>query len=144
MSRVTSSSSGGNVNIQDTNGNPITATNGAINVNVTSGTSGNKVLVYNELTLVPIGIETTIATYIVAAETATFTSATLSSENIGIATVYINSQPVDKQYITYTAYNLQFSFKDIVISSGDILEVKATNMGQTACSINAKIQIIEV
>lgn len=37
MSRISTSSSGGNVNIQDTDGNPITATNGALNVNASGG-----------------------------------------------------------------------------------------------------------
>lgn len=32
MARISTSSSGGNVNIQDTNGNPITSTGGALNV----------------------------------------------------------------------------------------------------------------
>lgn len=39
MSRISTSSSGGNVNIQDTNGNAITASDGALNVNLDSGFS---------------------------------------------------------------------------------------------------------
>lgn len=39
MARISTSSAGGNVNIQDTNGNPLTSTGGALNVNavVTAG-----------------------------------------------------------------------------------------------------------
>jgi len=40
VSRISTSSSGGNVNIQDTNGNAITSTNGALNVNASSDPAG--------------------------------------------------------------------------------------------------------
>lgn len=40
MARISTSSSGGNVNIQDTNGNPITSTGGALNVNIEAESFG--------------------------------------------------------------------------------------------------------
>lgn len=60
MSRISTSSSGGNVNIQDTNGNPITSTGGALDVNVISeGSEGFSALSPGFPTQVSIGTNST-------------------------------------------------------------------------------------
>lgn len=60
MARISTSSSGGNVNIQDTNGNPITATGGALNVNATiSGNEGFSNLTPGTPTQIAVGTSST-------------------------------------------------------------------------------------
>lgn len=59
MARISTSSAGGNVNIQDTNGNPITATDGALNVNATVGVEGFSTLTPGTPTQIPVGTTST-------------------------------------------------------------------------------------
>lgn len=61
MSRISTSSSGGNVNIQDTNGNPINASGGAVDVNVINTSSeGFSTLSPGSPGQVPVGISSTL------------------------------------------------------------------------------------
>ena len=59
MARISTSSTGGNVNIQDTNGNPITSTGGALNVNIESESDGFSNLTPGTPTQISVGTTST-------------------------------------------------------------------------------------
>lgn len=103
----------------------------------------NAILAYNEITNVAIGIETTILGYIVVSAISHLKTIAVSGQNIGTVTVYKNSQPIDKQYLYYTNFNLDFIYNDVSVLLGDLIEVKVINNGIDICSFNAKLQIVE-
>lgn len=150
MSRVQSSSSASTVGIKDSAGNALTSTDGALNVNV-SGTAASltPVFVFNEVLAVAVGIETLVASY-TASVSAYLQYIASSGQNIGEIRVYLNGSVVDKSYLYYTQFNLAFDFRTTIpaapglsMAPGDVVAVKALNMGQDASNFNAKLQILE-
>lgn len=136
MSRITSSSSTGNVTIQPIN------------------PGAEAVFVYNEVTAVAAGVETVIATYTAPTATGVYLlGIQASGSNIGEVRVYVNAAAVDKQYLYYTSFNVTFGYETgvsgapgLLLNAGDVVYVKGLNSGQgaTSCNFNAKIQILEV
>jgi hypothetical protein len=122
----------------------------------TGGASGSPqatpVYVYNEVTNVNPGIETTIATYTAVAGVAcSLQSISSSSTNVTIFLVYINSNVVDKQYGSYTQYNVFFQYftgnttaPGIPLNTGDVVKVTAIQNQTSTANFNAVIQILEV
>lgn len=111
MARISTSSTGGNVNIQDTNGNPITSTGGALNVNATiSGATGFSVLTPGTPTQVSIG--TTSSTLIAA------------NPNRLYAHIVNNSgQPIYIQYSVSAALN-----QGIKLPPGSFYTIESNNL----------------
>lgn len=150
MSRVQSSSSASTVGIKDSAGNALTSTDGALNVSV-SGTAASliPVFVFSEVLAVAVGIETLVASY-TASVSAYLQYIASSGQNIGEIRVYLNGSVVDKSYLYYTQFNLAFDFRTTIpaapglsMAPGDVVAVKALNMGQDASNFNAKLQILE-
>lgn len=142
MARISTSSSGGNVNIQDTNGNPITSTGGSLNVNVTSSeSSGTAVVTYNEITGLAINSSSTVLTYTVPpGNTLSLNRIDCSCDSIGIFIVTMNSTTTDKKRIYYTDFNLSFEY-NIYITEGTVITVSATNTSLTGTgSFNATLK----
>lgn len=110
MARISTSSSGGNVNIQDTNGNPITATGGALNVNATLGASGFSTLTPGTPTQISIG---TNSTTLLAA-----------NPNRKYAHIFNNSgQTIFIQYSVSAALN-----QGVKITFGSFYTIESTNL----------------
>jgi hypothetical protein len=143
MARISTSSTGGNVNIQDTNGNPITASNGALNVNVVSeGSSGSEISVYNEVTGIAIGSNATVLTYTVpTGNTLALTRVFMSGDCIGTLELNFNGTANAKGRLCYTQYDLTFNYNSYSLSSGTVVTLVATNNSvESVASFNATLQ----
>ncbi len=143
MSRISTSSSGGNVNIQDTNGNPLTSTGGALDVNITSGGSTSSTLIFNEVLSVVPGLETTIISYTVPGPSTSILGISVSAQNIGEIRIYKNAQIIDKQYLYYTGFNLEFNFFGYKLLTNDVLSVKVVNAGEEPSTYSSKVVLNE-
>lgn len=153
MSRISTSSSGGNVNIQDTNGNPLNSTGGSLDVNITSGFAVQDVIVsYNEVSAIAIGVETTINSYTAPFGKVSYLLSILGSgENRGQFNIYNNGILLDKQYTNVTQLTAPFDYKTgasivpgMVIAVGNTIAVKAINAGNSTVMFNARFLILEV
>lgn len=111
MARISTSSSGGNVNIQDTNGNPINSTGGALNV------TGNLTVSDGFDTLTPgtptqLSVGTTSTTLFVA------------NPNRKYAHIVNNSgETIFIQYSVAAALN-----QGIKLSAGSFFTIESTNL----------------
>lgn len=157
MARVTSSSATGTANIFDSQGNPLTSVDGALNVNIASeapGAAYGTSLTYNEVTNVPVNVETLVAQYTASSDplvTSYLILIASTGSNISEHRIYINGGVVDKQYAYYTQFSLEFDYRTpsafipgIKLPLGATVQVKAINNGSMDCSLNAKIQTLEV
>lgn len=152
MSRVTSSSSSnGPLSIQDTAGNPLTSTSGALNVNVTSAptTNVNLVAVYNEVTNVASGIETVVATYTSNDLATCFLNRILTSgTNCAEYKLYKNTTVIDKRYSSFTNFNTFFEFiagdNGLKLISGDVVYLKVIHSRPYVGNFNSNIIVTEV
>lgn len=142
MSRISTSSSGGNVNIQGTDGSPITTTGGALDVNVVSSASSTAMCLYNETTGVAMGASTSILTYTVpSGKTLSLNRLLMSSDSISTIEVDINGVANAKARICYTNYNITLDYNDLLLSAGTVITLMATNNSlQGAASFNATLQ----
>lgn len=133
MGRVTSSSTGGNVNIQDTLGNPLSSTSGSLNVNVTgTAPGGAPILVYGEVDSIVIGASSTVLTYTVpAGKTLTLGKISVSSSSVSTFELDINGTTSGLIRIAYGAnYNQVFDYTGYSVPTGTIILIKGTNFSQ--------------
>lgn len=154
MSRVTSSSSSGAVQIYDSNGNPITTTGTALNVNVVNAvfTTEDVIVSYNEVAAIAVGVETTINTYTAPVGKVAYLLTILGSgENRGYFNVYNNGVLLDRQYMNVTQLTAPFDYKTgsaavpgMVIPVGNTVEIKAVNAGTSTAMYNGRFLILEV
>lgn len=143
MARISTSSSGGNVNIQDTNGNEITSSSGALNVNVVSqGAAGTGISLYNEITGIAIGASSVILTYTVPpGQQFSLDQVLVSSDSLSTIEIEIDGSTNTKGRISYMEYNLSFDYKTLEIASGIVINLIATNNSlQGVASFNATLQ----
>lgn len=143
MARISTSSSGGVVSIQDTNGSPITATGGSINVNVTgSDAIGADISVYNEVTSVPMGSSVTVLTYTVpVGQTLSLSEVSCSSDSIGTIELGFDAITNAKSRFSYLMYNVDFSYGKHISAAGTVITVVATNNSlQGVASFNATLK----
>jgi len=147
MSRISTSSSGGSVNIQDSNGNALNSTNGALDVNVvSSGAGGTTISLYNEITNVAMAASATILTYTVPnGSTLNLTRILSSSDSIGTIEVDLNGVANAKGRLTYTYFNTEFNYLNgqngFSVPAGTVISVTGTNSSlQGVASFNATLQ----
>lgn len=143
MARIGTSSNGGNVNIQDSSGNPLNSTMGALNVNVvSSGSSGTSINLYNEVTGVAMNASSSVLTYTVPpTNTLTLNRVQVSSDSISTVEIDLDSSPSAKGRICYTNYNLNFGYDNLSLPAGTIITVTAVNNSlQGSASFNATLQ----
>lgn len=108
--------------------------------------------VYNEVTNVTPGIETTISTYTaISGKDCFLQSVEYSGTNIATFRVYINGTVVDKQYTYFTYYNGLFQYltgnstsPGISLNTGDVVLITGIQNRSSTCDFNANIQILEV
>lgn len=133
MARIASSSSGGNVNIQDSAGNALTSTSGSLNVNITGdAVTSTPVLVYAEVDSVAMGASSNIISYTVpAGKTFTFSTVNVSSTSICSFEVDINSVAIGVMRISYGAnYNDVFDYTGYSVPTGTVILIQGTNFSQ--------------
>ncbi len=138
---------------------PVTVTpaSGAVfNVNVENGPSPSTVntpLVYNEVTSVTSGVETSISTYTVPTGVSSYLiQIECAGNNNGIYIVYRNGSVIDKKYTTYGApLDIKFDFEvgyssvpGLELATGDVILVTVTQASTSMGTFNAKIQALEV
>lgn len=143
MARISTSSSGGNVNIQDTNGNAINSSGGALDVNiVSSGPSGTAISVYNEVTSIAMNATSNVLTYTVGiGQTLTLSRVSASSDSISTIEVDFDSIANAKSRLGYANYNTIFEYGNLLLFAGTIITVIATNNStQGVASFNATLQ----
>lgn len=101
--------------ITDSNGNPISSNNGALDVNViNSGGAGTVLNEYAETIAVPSGVTTTLMAYTIPAATnAILEKVFVSGENIAKYEVLLNSSVIDVKRTYFTYYNETFDFTSI-------------------------------
>lgn len=153
MARIGTSSTGGNVNIQDTNGNPIDAAGGAINVNVVSTTPSfpqQTLSTFSELNGVAIGSTVTVLSYTVPAGLTLFLNKVLVSSNtISQLDLEFNSVTNARKRLSYTLFNETFDYSlngnigGYQLASGTIVTVVATNLGNAPADFNATLQGVQ-
>jgi hypothetical protein len=127
--------------------------NGALVVN-SSGSFGVQTVrvIYNEVASVPVGVETDINTYTAPGSgIAYLLGINTSGQNIGLFNIYLNGALFDRQYLSYTLFNLIFDYKTdsgsvpgYVVPSGSTILVKAINSGMSSVLYNARIFALEV
>lgn len=155
MSRVTSSSSTGTVSIQDTYGNPITSTNGDLNVNIAGvNPTQNSVLVYNMESAVAVGVTTTVVTYTAPASpvVACLLLVSVGGENVAQWTITNSASGVyDQNYTSAAGLNEVFDFKTgssivpgQIIGAGNTITVSVNQIGVSAANFNARLQVLEI
>lgn len=154
MARVTSSSSTGTVSIQDTAGNPLTSSSGALNVNLVSAPASNINLVadYNEVTGVASGIETTVATYTANTLADCYLERIMGSgTNVSEYRLYQNATIIDKKYSSFTDFNVVFEFSTgntsapgLKLGTSDVIYLKIIHTRPSVGNFNANILVTEV
>ena len=115
------------------------------------GVQNLKVL-FNEVTAIAVGIETTINTYTAPVTGIAYLLTILNSgENRASYQVYNNGTLFDKQYTVPTQLSAQFDYKTgsssvpgMVIAAGNTILVKTTNSGTTSASYSSRFMILEV
>lgn len=153
MSRITSSSSGGNVNIQDSDGNPIVSVDGRLLVNADSAfTIQDLRVLYSEEAAVAVGSETVINTYTAPPGVISYLLSILGSgENRAQFNIYNNGTLLDRQYTNVTQLTAPFDYKTgagsvpgMVITVGNVLTMSVVNSGNSSANYNARFLILEV
>lgn len=122
---------------------------GSINVTI-SGSTGIVQSLYNEANSVASGATVVLNTYTVPAlTTAAIEKIELGGGNIAIYEVFVNAVKIDKKR-TYFGSNLStdiifgISNTSLLLSAGDVLQVKVTNFRPTVADFESRIQVIEL
>lgn len=143
------------VRIEDTAGNPLTSVDGSLNVNITGFTPSanvNQIDVYNEVTGVASGIETTVLTYVIGA-TGVYYLQLISSaaSNVTLYMIKRNGIVMDKQYGSWTQYDFEFDYRSnndlsagFKLTASDVITVTAIHTSPSLASFNARIQLLQV
>lgn len=154
MARISRSSSGGNVNIQDTNGNQLTSSNGGLNVNVISETPSfpqETLSQYSEISSVASGAEVTVLTYTVPTGQTLFLNKILvSSDQIAQMDLQFNGSTNARKRLSYTLFNETFDYSlngDIggyELAAGTVITVVGTNLSSSGpANFNATLQGVQ-
>lgn len=144
-----------NVNIFDSFGNTLSSTSGALNVNINGvNPSQNSVLIYNQVTSVPVGVSTPIATYTAPSSpiVACLIRVTVAGQNVGKWTISNSGDGTYDQNFTSAAYlNEVFDFgtgssvvPGQIIGPGNTITVSIDQVGQSSADFNARIQVLEI
>jgi len=132
MSRVTSSASGGLVQIQDTSGNSINSTGGSLNVNVTrTSVLGTVVSMFSSTSGVAMGSSSLVFSYTVPSGTLlSLSTVMISSDSVSQWDIQFNSVLNARKRLTYGLWNDVFNYDNYVLNSGDSIKIIATNNSQ--------------
>lgn len=128
-----------NVNIHDSNGNPINSTSGSLDVTIVN--PGSSISFYNEITAVAMASTATILTYTVPAGlTLDLTRVLVSSDSVSVVEIEFNGIANSKQRLTFTDFNTDFNYA-YKLTSGTVITVIGNNQSaQGVASFNATLQ----
>lgn len=154
MARLSRSSSGGSTNIQDTDGNPINAVDGAINVNVISTTPSfpqETLSLYSEISDVAIGAEVTVLTYTVPLDQTLYLNRVLiSSDTIAVMDLQFDTVTNARKRLSYTLFNETFDYSlngnigGYRLPPGTVVTVIGRNLSQgSIANFNATLQGVQ-
>lgn len=154
MARIGRSSSGGNVNIQDTNGLPLTSSEGGLDVNVISSTPSfpqETLSTYSEVDSVAAGSSITILSYTVPiGQTLYLNKILVSSDQIAQMDLEFNSVINARKRLSYTLFNETFDYSlngnigGYQLIAGTIITVIGTNLSTTGpANFNATLQGVQ-
>lgn len=124
-----------------------------INVVVTNEFATQTVRVlYNEVTTISVGSETTINTYTAPTGKVAYLLTVLGNgENTAIYNIYNNGVLFDKQYSSLTQFAVEFDYKTgassvpgFIIPVGNVLVVTTINSGNSSANFNSRLLILEV
>jgi hypothetical protein len=111
--------------------------------NVPSATYTTKV-VFNAITSVASGIETTIVSYTVpVGKKVLLHKSDMSGTNVSKFTMYLNGNPLSVQRVYYTEFNAKMDFSGLYLTGGDILVLKVIHNMSSLGDFEANIQIDE-
>jgi hypothetical protein len=88
---------------------------------------------FDSVSSVAVGVETTVVTLTVpAGHTAFLSTVQASGDKIGVFKVYVNSAEISQGYISLTSFNIGFTYSagtvtGVPLNSGDIVKVTITN-----------------
>lgn len=154
MARIGRSSSGGSVNIQDTNGNSLDSSGGALNVNVVSTTPSFPQITlstYSEIGSIATGATVTVLTYTVPAGLTLFLNKIIVSSD-GIAQMDLEFDGVTnaRKRLSYTLFNETFDYSlngnigGYKLVAGTVITVVGTNLSpSTVANFNATLQGVQ-
>lgn len=154
MARIGRSSSGGNVNIQDTNGNSLTSSSGGLDVNVISSTPSfpqETLSTYSEVDSVAAGSVVTVLTYTVPNGLTLYLNKILvSSDQIAQMDLEFNGDINARKRLSYTVFNETFDYSlngnigGYKLDAGTVITVIGTNLsGSGPASFNATLQGVQ-
>lgn len=109
-------------------------------------------VLYNEVSTIAVGIETTINTYTAPVGKISYLlTITSSGGNRATYNIYNNGVLFDRVYSNVTALTGNFDYKTgsgsvpgMVIPEGNTIDVKVVNAGNSAADYNARFMILEV
>lgn len=112
----------------------------------------NSVLIFNEVTAVPVGLETIVATYTApAGKTSCLLQIYAGGTNVTKFIVYNNLALYDKKYTSAAQLNENFDFKTgssivpgQIIGVGNTITITTTQIGTSPGDFNARIQVLEI
>lgn len=151
MARIGRSSSGGSVNIQDTNGDALTSDNGALNVNVISTTPSfpqETLSTYSEVDSVAMGGTVTVLTYTVPIGVTLYLNKVIvSSDGIAQMDLEFDATINARKRLSYTLFNETFDYSlngnigGYKLVAGTVITVVGTNLSpSTVANFNATLQ----
>lgn len=154
MARIGRSSSGGNVNIQDTNGLPLTSSGGGLDVNVISSTPSfpqETLSNYSEVSDVAAGATITVLTYTVPSGLTLYLNKILvSCDQISQIDLEFDGSTNARKRLSYTLFNETFDYSlngnigGYKLISGTIVTVIGTNLnGSDTANFNATLQGVQ-
>lgn len=125
---------------------------GSINANVVMGVPVPTITrnVFNEVTLVPSGSETLIATFTVPmGKTGKIEKITASGENIGKYTVKLNGSSIDVRRTYWTGgFNVMFDYASDAsgykLNPGDVVSIHIFHESDDPATFDARLQIVEI
>lgn len=154
MGRVTSSSSSGTVSIQGTDGGPITATDGAVNVNVVSTAPSlptETLSIYAEVDGVALGASSIVLSYTVPVDMNLYLNKVLvSSDSIAQFDLEFDGVTNARKRISYTGFNETFDYSlngeigGYKVVSGTVITIVGTNQSPNGpASFNVTLQGVQ-
>lgn len=110
------------------------------------------VVKYNEVSVIAVGMETSINTYTAPMGKISYLLTILNSGgNRAQYNIYNNGTLFDRQYTNVAQLSAPFDYKTgsgsvpgMVIPVGNIIEVKVTNSGTSTADFNSRFMILEV
>lgn len=109
-------------------------------IKVELGNKGITDNIYSEVNSVAPNIETLVTSYTVpAAKKFDLNYATCSGENVAKYVAKVNGTVIQVKRSWWTNFNVEFDFKELILSEGDKIEIFVTNVSNTSVTFDGTI-----